>query len=799
MSPITDISRRKQIYKLLLRAVFGTLLIILSLDLLDVRPGEPMGFIVIFSILAGGAFLQLSSIAKEHKKRMTIVSDILNSFCDIVVIKNYEGKFVFCNEAAARLYDSSPQDMVGKDDFHFTKDREQSDFLRTSAQQVMNEFRRQEILEELTDAKTGEMRYHKSIKIPYRDAVGERKILIVAKDVSDIVALKEEADRNKMRLQHVLDVSQEGLWEWNVVTNEVRHNDHWEVITGISNSDNTLKEFVGCILPEDLKPVQRALRDLLDKNRPYSIEFRILRPNGEIIWVWDRGKIAEYDAEGKPLWLVGIILDVTSEKQSQQRITNLAYYDQLTGLLNRAQFEVALTDAIETNARQGIFSALLFLDLDRFKLLNDSYGHHMGDKLLQAVSDRLRNGLEGNAVIARFGGDEFVILLPRLGRDPKAAYDTAQDFANRILKEISRAFTLKSEVQAVEIEYAITASAGGIIFSSGDMTAEKVLQLADTALYRVKSEGGASAVIFDISMHNELAHASELQKSIHKGIENREFTIYIQPKYDAVEKITGGEALVRWIHPVHGVLRPSSFIRMIEENNIILPIGKMVLEQACQQLKQWQSIPATRHLELSINLSAKQIWHNSFVQDFIALVEPYEIDHSKLVVEVTESVLIQDIRDATDKLTRLKAYGFSISLDDFGTGYSSLSYLKSLPIDEIKIDRTFIQDLTRNEQTRIMVKSIIELARNFKMRVISEGVETREQLAMLKQMGVSAFQGYYFSKPLSLDDMDLLLLNGLLAKGKDHGPERPGEKIPDQRLIDQEDGSASERLTKDTA
>jgi EAL domain-containing protein (putative c-di-GMP-specific phosphodiesterase class I) len=256
-------------------------------------------------------------------------------------------------------------------------------------------------------------------------------------------------------------------------------------------------------------------------------------------------------------------------------------------------------------------------------------------------------------------------------------------------------------------------------------------------------------MLFNTDMQDELQLASELQKHMHDSIIDEDFIIYLQPKYNIEQQIIGAEALVRWCHPTQGILAPAAFIQIAEETNMIIAIGDMVLKQACRQLEIWQQQDATRDLHIAVNLSAKQIWQSFFVDDFINLTEEYDIDRTKLIVEVTESVLIQDLNDATVKLSQLKAYGVSISLDDFGTGYSSLSYLRSLPIDEIKIDRSFVQDIVDDQQAYLVVKSIIDLARNFDLKVVSEGVELEEQFTILKQHNVTQYQGYYFSRPIT--------------------------------------------------
>lgn len=761
MFDFTGFSWRKLSIVVCIQVLLSSLVIIGAHLAFSIEVGSFSSYMITIACSGLGSCYILFALKNEYTKHTRIVRQILDSITDVIVVKNYQGDFVFCNDTVARLYNSTPEQMVGKDDYYFTKNKEQCDFFRNNVQSIMQRFEKEEVYESSTDAKTGQVRHFQSIKIPFRDAQDELKIVVIAKDISEITRLKEEADRNKTRLEHVLEVSQEGLWEWNTKTNQVLHNKQWELITGIKRSENSFKEFESCILPEDRELVFSALDKLVKLNQAYNIEFRIQRPDGKIIWIWDRGQVAEYDEKGIPLWLVGIAQDITIEKKNQQEIVNLAYNDQLTGLVNRTHLEVELRKTIDLSALNDTYSAVLFLDLDRFKLLNDSYGHHMGDKLLQGVANRLKTLQQKQELVSRFGGDEFVIVLPLLDSNQKDALQLAQQYADLVIQEVSKVFTLKSDTQNVEIEYAITASVGGIVFKSGDISTGKVLQLADTALYQTKANGGHAAIIYDISMQDELRHNSELQKAMHNSIANRDFCIYLQPKYDKDEQIIGAEALVRWRHAKHGILSPASFITMAEETNLILPIGDMVLEQACQQLKIWQASPETSHLEMAINLSAKQIWQNLFVEDFIKIVESFGIDHSKLIAEVTESVLIQDITDATEKLTKLKQYGVSISLDDFGTGYSSLNYLRSLPIDEIKIDKSFINDITKDKQALLMVKSIIDLAKNFDMSLVSEGVEEREQLTLLKELGVSTYQGYYFSKPVPVEEMSALLLNNM--------------------------------------
>jgi diguanylate cyclase (GGDEF)-like protein/PAS domain S-box-containing protein len=710
-------------------------------------------------VMTVSSFVTVFMVLKYCQGHFDVMGNLLNNMSDIIVVKDFDGKFVFCNDRVAQLYASTPAEMIGKDDFDFIHNKEQADFFRNNVQEIMTRFEKDHVYETSTDAKTGQLRHFKSTKIPYQDVDNNLKIFIVAQDITDIVSLKEEADRDKARLEHVLDVSEEGLWEWNTATNEVLHNRRWEEITGIESSDNSFEEFVLSIVEEDRQLVNDALEALINENKQYSIEFRIRRTDNRVVWVWDRGRVASFDENNRPLWIVGIALDITLEKHNQEKIFKLAYYDQLTGLVNRAQLQRELENTIITSSEQACFSGLLFLDLDRFKLLNDSYGHHMGDRLLEIVAQRLNDLKQTDTVISRFGGDEFVVVLPLLDSDQQLAAEKAQDQANQYIEAISRPINLKNEHQEIDIEYTITASAGGVVFKSKEVTSETLLQLADIALYRAKATGGHSALIFDTDKQSELAHSSKIPKEMLESIANGDFCIYLQPKYDMDESITGAEALIRWNHPQLGLLNPNDFIGVAEESNLILPIGQFVLEQACAKLKEWQTSELSKHLKIAINLSAKQIWQSQFVEEFIDVIKRYDINPAQLIVEVTESVLIQDINDARTKLTQLKEFGVLLSLDDFGTGYSSLNYLRNLPIDEIKIDRSFIQDSVDNKQAKVMIKAIIDLAHNFDLLVVAEGVETGEQLALLKRYCVSQYQGFYFSKPLPVSDFEQLLLN----------------------------------------
>ncbi|MEL0636415.1 EAL domain-containing protein [Marinomonas sp. TI.3.20] len=716
-----------------------------------------------YSMIFSTSILNSIFLHRIFKKNMGIISNIIHQMDDIVTIKDYDGKFIFSNKKIAQFYNSTPEKMAGKDDYQLTNDLEQSKILKEDLKSIMDKFEKEILNESATDIKTGEVRHFCSTKIPYKDTQNKIKISIIAKDVTPLILLKEEVNRNKRRLEHVLDVSEEGLWEWNIQTNQIFHNARWNLITGIKLDHETFEQYESRVFTEDWMQVVQALDLLLKKNQPFNIEYRIKKPDGTVIWVWDRGRVAEFDANGNPVLLVGIILDITTEKYNQKKIERLAYYDNLTGLVNRTQLEIELNKTILLNKQENCYSAILFLDLNRFKLLNDSYGHHMGDKLLKMVASRLKNESKAKVTTSRFGGDEFVIIYPLIDSNKETATTEAQQYADSLIKEISKTFTIENDHHNVSVDYDISISVGGIVFKTDDVSTSSLLQLADLALYRAKSTISEQALLFDMDMKDELTHTSQLLKDMRQSIIDHDFIIYLQPQFNTEEVLIGAEALVRWQHPTRGLLSPISFIDQAEESNLIIKIGEQVLMQACEQLYIWQQSSDTQMLTMSVNLSAKQIWQSQFSEDFIATISAYDIDKSKLIIEVTETVLLQDINDAIDKINKLKSHGILISLDDFGTGYSSLSYLHRLPIDEIKIDRSFIKNLIEGEEVNLMVKSIVGLAKNFNVRVVAEGVESIKQFESLKQYDINTYQGYYFSKPISAIDFEHFLNQSLLS------------------------------------
>lgn len=699
--------------------------------------------------------LQLELNAEREKNKLLL--NILNSIPEPIIVKNWEGDFIFVNKCVAELYGTTPEEMIGKEDSFFTGNQEQGQFFKENIQSIIRRFETEMVYEDSTDAKTGEIRHFHSLKIPFKNNNDELNIAIFAKDITEVISLKNRAEANAKRLEHVLEVSGEGMWDWNIQTNEVFQNQKWAEITGVKHSKKSFSEFQDCLVEEDKKHVLDSLQALIEKNIPYDIEFRFRRPDGKVIWIWDRGQVVEYNDQGKPKLLVGIMQDITEKKFNQSEIELMAFYDTLTMLPNRALLNDRLNLAIEHSKRFKKYGAVLFLDLDNFKTLNDSYGHQAGDDLLVIVAQRIQSVMRKDDTVARFGGDEFVIVLNELDSEPVKAAIKAQRFAQSIRHSINQKINIKISNTASDIDYFITASVGITIFYGHVKVPSELLQLADLALYQAKKNGRDDCAMFDPVMQEKLDYSTRLDKELRQSLKQKDFVLYYQPQYDARQNLVSAEALIRWSHPELGLVNPGDFIKVAEESNLILQIGDWVLSEACQQLKKWQSDPQYQHLSLSVNISAKQIWQKDFVVRVKRIVSDYGINVSKLKLEITESILLRDINGTAEKLNDLVAFGLTFSLDDFGTGYSSLSYLKNLPINELKIDQSFIRDVFDNKTDLIMVKSIINLGKNFGINVVAEGVETEAHFEILKEFGCDIYQGYYFSRPVPVSEFATLI------------------------------------------
>ncbi|ADH86315.1 putative bifunctional diguanylate cyclase/phosphodiesterase [Desulfurivibrio alkaliphilus] len=436
------------------------------------------------------------------------------------------------------------------------------------------------------------------------------------------------------------------------------------------------------------------------------------------------------------------------EKQRKEvEVYRLAFYDPLTGLPNRRLLLDRLGQAFAASERTGQHGALLFLDLDRFKNINDTRGHQAGDLILREAARRLRATVREDDTVSRQGGDEFVVLLQYLATDDATAIKQAGRVAEKIRLALSKPFQF-SECQG-DCRFHLSASIGVTLFVGHQLSAEDLFKYADTAMYQAKQAGRDTVRFHDPAMQQALEEAEELERELRRAIDEEHFALHYQPQMDAHGRLLGAEALLRWVHPERGLITPLAFIPLAEENGMILPIGSWVLHAACAQLAAWSGRPGQENFRLAVNVSPRQFHQPNFVGEVEEVIGSTGIDPRRLKLELTESLVLADLNDTIVKMEQLRALGVGFAMDDFGTGYSSLAKLKQLPLEQLKIDRAFIRDLENDPQDAAIVETIIAMGRTLGFEIVAEGVENEQQLHFLQQHGCHMFQGYYFSPPVS--------------------------------------------------
>lgn len=458
-------------------------------------------------------------------------------------------------------------------------------------------------------------------------------------------------------------------------------------------------------------------------------------------------RIVEWKDNKKAKIQIGI--DITKQKKLEEEVSRLINYDLLTNLVNRTLLKKHISSAIEKSQKSSLYNALLFINLDNFKVVNDKSGHSVGDKLLIESANRIKNSLQKKDIISRVGGDEFVVLIETDEKDEIKAMQIFEEISLKILEN------LKSLYLIDDFEFRVSASIGIKLFNDNKTAAEKLISYADNAMHNAKGNGKNTFCFFNPKLQKMMEKKIRLLDSLKKSVENNLLKIHYQTQIfsNSKEAIVGVEALIRWNHNTQGMISPAEFIPLAEESGLIIPLGSWIIDEVCQQIKIWEADSVKKHWRVSINVSSKQFEKDDFVRVVKAIVDKNNINPNKLRLELTESLVIKNIDKVLERLHQLKEMGFSLSIDDFGTGYSSLSYLKKLPLDELKIDQSFIRDLTTDINDEIIIETIITIGEKFGFEVIAEGVETVEQYNKLTELGCKYFQGYLFSKPVSVEQL----------------------------------------------
>ena len=507
---------------------------------------------------------------------------------------------------------------------------------------------------------------------------------------------------------------------------------------------------VADVLPPDAaSAVMAALQEANEQGHSEGREFALETSKGNF-WFEISLTRKQDTTNGEPRFIV-LSRNVTQRKSSEEEINKLAFYDPLTNLPNRRLMVDRLRQALAISSRSGNFGALQFIDLDNFKQLNDTQGHDMGDLLLQQVAKRLTGCMRQGDTVARLGGDEFVVMVEELSDNREEAAAQAEMIGEKILAAVSMSYKLAG------LDYQITPSIGITLYCDHEQSTDELLKQADLAMYQSKSAGRNTLRFFDPAMQAVITTRVKLENDIRQGLLKDEFLLYYQPQINREGIPVGAEVLLRWPHPERGMVSPAEFIPLAEESGLILPLGEWVLETACTQLAQWATDPVAHHLTLAVNVSARQFRQPDFVAYILDLISYTGVDPKHLKLELTESLLVNDIEETTLKMMALKEHGVGFSLDDFGTGYSSLSYLKRLPLDQLKIDQSFVRDLMTDPNDAAIALAVITLGHALGLTVIAEGVETQDQHEHLHRQGCDAYQGYLLGRPMPLGDFERTL------------------------------------------
>lgn len=570
-------------------------------------------------------------------------------------------------------------------------------------------------------------------------------------------SLKEVEESSRLALEG----SKDGIWDWKIKDNKFTLSTRCKIMLGFKDEEleSSISSWIKLIHPEDMRYFQQAMRKHLNRITPFlNINVRMKTKIGIYKWILLRGK-AIFDDNNLPVRMAGSTTDITTRKKNEETIYNLAYYDSLTNLPNRTMLNLKLEGELKKAKKHNTKLALLYMDLDNFKSINDSFGHLFGDKLLIEVTKSIRETTEEKVTISRLGGDEFMVLIPDI---INVTYATK--LADKVLKSLYKPFLINNN------SIFATASIGVATFPDDGLDAETLIKNADTAMYHAKSQGKNNYKLFSKELNDKLVKKMELEKTLRFSLLNcktEEFTVYYQPQINAkTGELVGLEALVRWLHPKYGFIPPNEFIPIAEETGLVNEIDEFVLRTACRQQKQWITT-GLKAVPVSVNISAHQFKHKNLFEKIQNILKETEISPKWLHIEITESATISDMSATIKILNKFKAIGVKVLLDDFGTGYSSLNHLKNLPVNTLKIDKSFVDQIAHREHEKAIAYTLIQLAHSLNMDVIAEGVETVEQLSVLQEHDCDTIQGYLFSKPLPANSLETLLSKNFLANKVD--------------------------------
>jgi len=710
------------------------------------QAGEPTRII---GVLRDTTERQLSRNAlQESESRLR---GLLTAIPDLVWLKTTDGVYLSCNSRFEKFFGKKESEIIGKTDYDFVditladSFREHDRNAMASRVPCVNE-------EWITFADDGHSELLETTKTAIYDEQGNvTGVLGISHNITERKSIE-----NELKISAYVFEAQEGMIVTDANNTVLRVNHAFTAITGYAADEIVGKNPRILSSGKNNANFYSTMWESIANKGSWSGEIWNRRKNGEIYPEY-LTITAVKDQAGTITNYVATMADITSNKEAAKEIEVLAFYDPLTHLPNRRLFIDRLNHAISSSARSQSKGALLFIDLDNFKTLNDSQGHAIGDMLLLQVAERLSNCVREGDTVARLGGDEFVVTLEDLSLQLDEAASKTKLIGEKILHQVSQPYNLDG------YEYQITCSIGAALFHHHEQSQDELLKQADIAMYQAKKIGRNAICFFDPEMQTNINARVELERDLNIALSEQQFQLHYQIQSDNQGHATGAEALIRWLHPEHGLISPAKFIPLAEESDLIIAIGSWVLDTACAQLKQWQQSEKTQGLALSVNVSAKQLHQADFIATVQNAIHKYGINPNLLKLEITESMLLNSIEDTIHTMSRLQAIGVRFSLDDFGTGYSSLQYLKRLPLNQLKIDQSFVRDITVDESNRVIIRTIIAMAKSLGLETIAEGVETEAQRAYLLESGCSHFQGYLLGKPVPIDAFEAALSNTCLV------------------------------------
>ena len=582
------------------------------------------------------------------------------------------------------------------------------------------------------------------------DADGKRILTGLGVDIVEYQRLQRETEALLRRNQSLMRTAIDGIHILDVQGNLVEFNDAFCQMLGYAREEVAVLNLSDWDVQFSEQELRDRLMDFLTNNRSDTFETVHRRKDDTLINVEVSCSAMEMDGQS---YLLALSRDISKRKQAESEIHSLAFYDALTHLPNRRLLIDRLRHAMASSTRNEQYGAILFLDLDNFKSLNDTRGHDIGDLLLIEAAQRLQGCVREGDTVARFGGDEFVLILEGLSAKQDEAATQAEMIGEKVRAALNQSYQLKG------MEHHSSTSIGINLFFNHLGTVDELFKQADVAMYQAKQAGRNAIRFFDPAMQAVLDARSKLEEALRGAVFNQQLRLYYQIQVDTELQPIGAEVLLRWEHPELGMVSPAQFIELAEETGLILPIGLWVLETACEQLRLWQNDPLLGKLNISVNVSARQFRYEDFVAQVEAALEQSGTDPRRLKLELTESLILNNVEDSINKMDQLKSIGVEFSMDDFGTGYSSLSYLKRLPLDQIKIDQSFVRDISTDPSDAAIVKTIIAMAETLGLMVIAEGVETEAQREFLELRGCPAFQGHLFGAAIPVEQFEAMLKN----------------------------------------